>query len=141
MAYGSLLQERQRALHGRIVEAIETLYSDRLIEQVERLAHHAARGEVWEKAVTYLRQAGVKADGPLGRLEKQSSYFEQALNAMAASARESRDPRTGHRSATADLRTSAGGRSGEQRDGFVEHFSEAEALGKALGDKRRLARV
>ena len=44
VAYGSLLHERQRALHARIVEAIETLYSDRLIEQVERLAHHAARG-------------------------------------------------------------------------------------------------
>jgi hypothetical protein len=44
VAYGSLLHERQRALHARIVEAIETLYPDRLIEQVERLAHHAARG-------------------------------------------------------------------------------------------------
>ena len=62
VAYGSLLHERQRALHARIVEAIETLYPDRLTEQVERLAHHAARGEVWEKAVTYLRQAGTKAD-------------------------------------------------------------------------------
>jgi predicted ATPase len=49
VAYGSLLHERQRALHARIVEAIETLYSDRLTEQVERLAHHAARGEVWGK--------------------------------------------------------------------------------------------
>src|SRR5215510_5937591 len=43
VAYGSLLHERQRALHARIVEAIETLHPDRLIEQVERLAHHAAR--------------------------------------------------------------------------------------------------
>ena len=46
VAYGSLLHERQRALHARIVEAIETLYSNRLIEQAERLAHRAARGEV-----------------------------------------------------------------------------------------------
>ena len=49
VAYGSLLHERQRALHARIVEAIETLYSNRLIEQVERLAHHAARGRHGEK--------------------------------------------------------------------------------------------
>jgi len=41
VAYGSLLHERQRALHSRIVDAIETLYSNRLIEQVERLAHLA----------------------------------------------------------------------------------------------------
>src|SRR5207244_9271767 len=29
--------------------------------QVERLAHHAPRGEVWDKAVAYCRQAGEKA--------------------------------------------------------------------------------
>ena len=81
VAYGSLLHERQRALHARIVEAIETLYSNRLIEQVERLAHHAARGEVWGKALTYLRQAGAKADAR-SALREAVSYFEQALTAL-----------------------------------------------------------
>jgi len=61
IAYGSMLQDRRRALHARIVEALEALHPNRLAEQVERLAHHAFRGEVWEKAVTYLRQAGAKA--------------------------------------------------------------------------------
>jgi predicted ATPase len=54
VAYGSLLQERRRALHARIVEALEALAGDRVTEvasgrrpdQVERLAHHALRGEV-----------------------------------------------------------------------------------------------
>src|SRR5919108_949476 len=46
VAYGSLLQDRRRALHARIVEAIEALYRERLTEQVERLAHHALRGEL-----------------------------------------------------------------------------------------------
>ena len=58
--YSSLLQDRRRLLHARIVEAIETLYPERLTEHVEQLAHHAFRGEMWEKAVTYLRQAGLK---------------------------------------------------------------------------------
>jgi predicted ATPase len=31
----------------------EALYPDWLVEQVERVAHHALRGEVWEKAVTH----------------------------------------------------------------------------------------
>jgi hypothetical protein len=44
VAYGSLLQERRRALHGRMVEAIEARYGDRLSEQADRLAHHAFRG-------------------------------------------------------------------------------------------------
>jgi predicted ATPase len=41
VAYASLLLNRRRALHARIVEAIEALYPDRLAEQIERLAHHA----------------------------------------------------------------------------------------------------
>ena len=82
VAYGSVLQDRRRALHARIVEAIEALYPDRLAEQVERLAHHAFRGEVWEKAVTYLRQAGAKA---LARSAYREAVtcFEQALAALA----------------------------------------------------------
>src|SRR5262245_61667331 len=43
VAYGSLLHERRRDLHARLVEAIETLHRDRLSEQVERLAQHALR--------------------------------------------------------------------------------------------------
>jgi class 3 adenylate cyclase/tetratricopeptide (TPR) repeat protein len=60
VAYGSLLHERRRVLHARIVEVIERLYADRLAEQADRLAHHAFRGGVWGKAVTYLRQTGAQ---------------------------------------------------------------------------------
>jgi predicted ATPase len=45
VAYGGLLHDRRRALHAKIVETIEALLS-RLIEHVERLAHHASRGEL-----------------------------------------------------------------------------------------------
>ncbi len=55
VAYTSLLQERRRTLHARIVEAFETLYPERVAERVNWLAHHAFRGEVWEKALKYLR--------------------------------------------------------------------------------------
>ena len=61
VTYGTLFEDRRKDLHARIVDAVELVYPDRLSEHVERLAHHAVRGEVWEKAVTYLRQAGVKA--------------------------------------------------------------------------------
>ena len=63
VAYGGLLQVRRRALHARIVGAIEALYPDRLDEHVERLAQHAFRGQVWEKASEYCRQAGARAMG------------------------------------------------------------------------------
>src|SRR5439155_11758033 len=61
VAYGGLLLERRRGLHARLVAALETLAPERMGEQVERLAHHAVRGEVWDKAVTYCQQAGARA--------------------------------------------------------------------------------
>src|SRR5207248_3414210 len=81
VAYGSILQERRRALHARIVEAIEALYADRLAEQVERLARHAFWGEVWDKAVAYYWQAGVKAFAR-SALREAIACFEQALVAV-----------------------------------------------------------
>ena len=61
VAYQGLLQDRRRGLHARITEAIERLAAEHIAEQSERLAHHALHGELWEKAVAYLRQAGVRA--------------------------------------------------------------------------------
>ena len=90
VAYGGLLQERRRALHARIVEALEALTGDGLSEgisgrspdQVERLAHHALRGEVWDKALAYCRQAGARAMARSAHREAVG-YFEQALSALA----------------------------------------------------------
>ena len=79
VAYGGLLQDRRWVLHARIVEAIETLYSERLTEQVEQLAYHAWRGEVWRKALAYFRQG--KGPGAVG-LPRGRTVFEQALSAL-----------------------------------------------------------
>jgi class 3 adenylate cyclase len=77
VAYSSLLEERRRMLHARIVEALEALAGERAAEQVERLAHHALRGEAWAKALAYCRQAGEKAVGRSAYREAVG-YFEQA---------------------------------------------------------------
>ncbi len=78
VAYGSLLQDRRRALHIQIVDAIERLYPDRVGEQVERLAHHSFQAGLRGKAMCYLRQAGIKA---LARSAHQEAvtWFGQAL--------------------------------------------------------------
>ena len=70
---GSLLQERRRVLHARIVEVLET-FGDDQSEQVERLAYHAFRGEVWDKALMYFRQAGQKALGNSANQEAVSRF-------------------------------------------------------------------
>jgi tetratricopeptide (TPR) repeat protein len=137
VAYGSLLQDRRRTLHARIVEAIEQLSPDRLAEQGERLAHHAVRGEVWEKAVTYLRQAGTKAFARSANREALAR-FEQALAALAHL------PETRERLEQAidlrfDLYSSLNPLAEFEKLG--RYLREAESLARTLNDQRRLGRV
>ena len=78
VAYGSVLQDRRRALHAEVVRVIEQLHADRLTEQVEALAYHAVRGGLAAQAVRYLRQAGAKAVARFANREAVG-FFEQAL--------------------------------------------------------------
>jgi predicted ATPase len=78
VAYQGLLQDRRRDLHARITEAIERLAAERIAEQSERLAHHALHGELWEKAVSYLRQAGLRAMARGAHLDAVP-YLQQAV--------------------------------------------------------------
>jgi class 3 adenylate cyclase/tetratricopeptide (TPR) repeat protein len=137
VAYNSLLHERRRALHAQLVAAIEKLYADRATEQIEHLAHHAFRGEVWEKAVTYLRQAGKKAAARSADREA-AAYFEQALGVLRhlplnrVTQELGVDLRLELRPSLLTL--------GEQ-ERIVDHLSQAESLAEDLGDKWRIGRV
>jgi class 3 adenylate cyclase/tetratricopeptide (TPR) repeat protein len=137
VAYGSLLQSRRRALHARAVEAIERLYPERLAEHVERLAHHALRGETWGRAVTYLRQAGEKAT-ERSAYQQAAVCFEQALAALGHIP-ESRE----QLEQAIDLHLDAFGAlvvTGALAK-VPDHLHEAEALTARLGDERRLGWV
>ena len=137
VAYGGLLQERRRMLHARIVETIEALGDDRLVEQVERLAYHAMRGEVWDKALLYCRQAGEKAMTRTAYREAVG-YFEQALSALPHlseqkdTLEQAIDLRLALRSAIVML---------GNFDGSLTLLREAETIAVALDDHRRLGRV
>ena len=137
VAYGSLLAEWRRALHARIVEAIEVRYPDRLAEQVERLAHHALRGEVWDKALPYLRQAGAK-DFARSANREAAAYFGQALGVLEHLP-QSRDMLEQAIDLRLDLRSALWPLAEFGR--ILEYLREAEALGERLGDQRRLGRV
>jgi class 3 adenylate cyclase/tetratricopeptide (TPR) repeat protein len=137
VAYGSLVTGRRRSLHARVVDALERLYADRLGEQVERLAHHAVRGETWEKAIGYLRQAGAKATSRAGNQEAVA-LLEQALQALThlpegrAKLEQAIDIRLELRPPLLQL--------GRLRE-VLQLSKEAEQLGAELGDESRLARV
>ena len=135
VAYGSLLQERRRELHARIVGAIERLYPDRLAEHVERLAHHALRAEVWEPAADYSHQAGNRAR-MRSAFRAAAVHLEQALAALkhVAATRDRTeqgiDIRLGLRSALRLL---------GEHERIPELLQEAQSLADSLGDRRRLA--
>ena len=137
VAYSGLLQERRHILHVLIVEALETLARDRLSEQVERLAHHALRGEVWDKALAYCRQAGEKALAQSANREA-AEHFEQALNALPhlPDRRDTREQAIDLRLA---LRTALRPLGDFGR--ILAALREAEALAVALDDHRRLGQV
>jgi class 3 adenylate cyclase/tetratricopeptide (TPR) repeat protein len=137
VAYSSLLQERRHALHARIVEALERLAPERLAEQVERLAHHALRGEVWDKALGYFRQAGEKALAQSAHREAVG-YFEQALHTLQhlPEKRHTQEQAIALRLA---LR-SALFPSGDSKR-IVTYLREAETLAEALDDHHRLGQI
>ena len=137
VTYGGLLQERRRNLHARIVDVIETLHSDRLGEQIERLAHHAIRGELREKAVPYLRQAGDKA-AARSALSEARSWFEQALGVLEALP-ESPSTLVQGFEIRLELRRVLN-LLGEVRR-VLEHLREAETLAEKLNDDHRRGRV
>src|SRR4029450_14044901 len=60
VAYDTLVEERRRQLHAKIVTAMEQLYSDRLFEHTQRLAEHTVRAGLAEKGIQQLREAGFK---------------------------------------------------------------------------------
>jgi len=137
VAYSSLLQERRHALHAGIVAASERLYADRLPEQAERLAQHAFRGEVWDKAVAYCRQAGTKAFAR-SAFREAVACFEQALEALQhlpeshATQEQAIDLRLDLRNALWSL--------GEFRH-MLDYLREAATFAEALDDQPRLGRA
>ena len=78
VAYGSLLQERRRVLHGRTAQAIEELFAERLPEHYYALAHHYSRSGNTAKAVDYLQRAGQQA-------VERSAYAEAMSHLTTAS--------------------------------------------------------
>src|SRR6185295_9151495 len=120
-----------------IVGAIERSYPDRLTEHVERLAHHAVRAEGWEKALTYLRQAGAKALARSANREAVSC-FEQALTALRHLP-ETRQTLEQSIDLRFDLRTSLFPLGEFER--IFGCLREAEGLSRTLADQRRIGQL
>src|SRR4030095_2246972 len=107
---------------------------ERSPERLERLAYHALRGEIWDRAITYLREAAVRAAMRSAYSESMTS-FEEALRAVErlpddpAAKAQAIDLRLDSRVVLAPL---------GQYDRILHYMQEAEVLARELGDRRRL---
>src|SRR5207249_2749915 len=123
--------------HARIVETLEAGSPERLLEQVERLAHHALHGEVWDRAVSYYRQAGAKAAARSANREAVEC-FQAALSALQrlAETRETIEQAIDLQLALRPVLLQLG-----RLEEILSVSRDAERLAQRLADEHRLARV
>ena len=137
VAYGALLHERRTFLHGRIVKALEEMTENTSHDHLEKLAHHAFCGELWDKAVTYARETGAKAMSH-SAFTQAMSWYEQAFQALKHLPK-SHETVAQEIDLHLDLRNALFLLGDSSR--VAEHLHAAEALAETLGDRFRMARV
>ena len=137
VTYGSLPAELRRARHARVIAALEARNPDQRGESLEQLGHHALKGEIWDKAFAYLREAGEKA-AARSAYREAATAFEQALVALGhlpesrATIEQSVDLRQELRAVLQPV---------AELDRILGLFEPAKALAESLGDQARLGRV
>jgi tetratricopeptide (TPR) repeat protein len=137
VTYSGLLQDRRRQLHARIVDAIECAWPSRLDEHVGRLADHAFRGEAWDRAFGYCREAGRKATARCAYREALA-VLERAQLALARlpDGRHTRERWIDLRLDFQEVLNALGDVSR-----MLDLLGEAERLAELLDDRRRLIQI
>jgi class 3 adenylate cyclase/tetratricopeptide (TPR) repeat protein len=137
VVYAGVLERRRRTYHTAAGVGLEELYSGRIHDVVELVAYHFGRGQVWDKAATYLRQAAVKAQGRSAHREALAALEEalQALRHLPQTA-ETREQEIDVR---IELRGSLYPLGDFER--MLAYLKEAETMAGAIGDSRRLGLV
>lgn len=137
VVYKRLVRSRKRALHGRVVDALEALFPARLTEHVARLAEHAQRAERWDKCAQYHTRACVHAASHSSNA-RAIAHLERGLEALGHM------PEGEERDRLAiDLRLTALAPllplGAHVR--VIQLLREAEQIARGLNDARRLAKV
>src|SRR5207244_7109662 len=90
--YEGTAKETRLALHGRVAEAIEALFGERLSDYYGMLAYHYTRAENLGKAEDYLFKAGTEAARAAAPSEALR-FFREASRIYLALHRGGGDPR------------------------------------------------
>ncbi len=137
VAYDTLLRVDRRALHERVLRALETQDPDRRDSDIDQLTHHAIHAEAWSEAARYALMAGERAVRRSALIEAKA-YLESAITAL------SRQPTSvGNLTLGVDARLRL--RSVLQLmnnvSGMQECLKDAANLAELAGDRANLARV
>jgi tetratricopeptide (TPR) repeat protein len=137
VVYDQLLPPRRKLLHRRTGEALEALSSVNPVCDPLALGLHFREGEVWDKAIRYLRAAGVDATARSAYREAVTC-FEQAL-ALSERLPETRERLEQAIDLRLDLRMSLHPQGTLERG--LGHLRDAERLARILEDPLRLGWV
>ena len=137
VVYAGVLERRRRTYHTAAGIGLEELYPGRIDDVVELVAYHFGRGQVWDKAASYFRQAAVKAQARSAHREALAS-LEEALQALRHLPQ---TPQT--REQEIDVRIELRGSLYPLGDfeRMLSYLKEAESMAGAIGDSRRLGLV
>ena len=141
VAYEALLRSDRRALHGRVLRALESARQLRPDGSLDELAHHAISAEAWPETARYAMAAGERASRRSAPTEARA-YLKSAIAAIdrlprtLASVSQGIDARLGLRGVSASLTDMAG-----MQDFLQATLAEADQLAEQAGDRLGLARV
>ena len=137
VVYAGVLERRRRTYHAASGLGLEELYAGRTDDFVEVIAYHFGRGQVWDKAAIYLRQAAVKAQRRSAHREAVAS-FEEALEALR---RLPETPQTREQGIDVRLELRGSLYPLGEFEKMLTCLQEAEAMASASSDERRLGLV
>ena len=144
-AYGSLLKQERRELHGQVGEALETLYPDRVGELAPVLAMHFEQAGATEKAIDYYVAGGTHAVGQ-NALTEAHAAFSRASDLIATAVDEpdvssEELARRRRRRVEVELGRAQAGYSFVAPEDSFEALERVVVAGEELGDLELLARV
>jgi len=137
VVYAGLLDRRRRQHHAAAGHGLEELYAGRIDDVVELIAYHFGRGQVWDQAAKYFRQAAIKAQRKSAHREALAC-LEEALQAVRHLPE---TPETREQGIDVRLELRASLYPLGEFEKMLTYLQEAEAMAGAVADSRRLGLV
>ena len=138
VTYRGLLSPRRQEIHHAIVQAMEQLYAGRIEHYAELIAWHAAKAEMWDRAIVHNRRAALKA---IDRRADPAAIrcIGQALDALTRLPERTSEVIGQEIELRLLLRISLGALG--RYEWWAENLDIAERLAQELGDVRRLLAI